>query len=126
MSMLRTNPECHGSRRYAVLLGARHARDLGYHREMLELDARCANITYLPILSRPDAEWRGPKGHVQALWRDRVVDSTWGATPTPDDTHVFLCGNPAMIAEMMELLERDGFRRHSRREPGQVHVEEYW
>jgi len=126
LSMLRTNPECHGARRYAVLLGARHARDLGYHEEMLELSCNCTNITYLPILSRPDDGWQGPSGHVQELWRAGHLERAWGSTPTPDDTHIFLCGNPAMIEEMMELLGAAGFRRHSRHDPGQVHIEEYW
>ncbi len=126
MSMLRTNPECHGERRYAVLLGARHIQDLGYHREMLELSQRCPNITYLSILSRPEGAWSGPTGHVQKLWRDGHVERAWGAAPSAEDTHVFLCGNPDMIAEMIGMLEEVGLRRHARHDPGQVHVEEYW
>ena len=31
-----------------------------------------------------------------------------------------------MIDDMTLLLEREGFREHARRQPGEVHVERYW
>jgi ferredoxin--NADP+ reductase len=37
-----------------------------------------------------------------------------------------LCGNPAMIEDMVALLADEGFREHSRKEPGHVFVEKYW
>jgi ferredoxin--NADP+ reductase len=43
----------------------------------------------------------------------------------PETTHVFLCGIPAMIDEMIAILGKDGFREHSPRDPGQIHVERY-
>jgi NAD(P)H-flavin reductase len=45
---------------------------------------------------------------------------------SPATTHIFLCGHPAMIEQMVELLEAEGYREHSRREAGQIHVERYW
>jgi ferredoxin--NADP+ reductase len=126
MSMLRTDPESHSSRRYAVLLGARHIRDLGYHQEMVELSERRSNLLYLPILSRPEGDWPGPVGHVQELWRQGHLERAWGGIPSAANTHIFLCGNPAMIAEMLQLAEEAGFKRHLRRDPGNVHIEEYW
>ena len=44
----------------------------------------------------------------------------------PDDTHLFVCGNPEMIENMVQLLSRQGFREHSKQLPGQIHVERYW
>ena len=31
-----------------------------------------------------------------------------------------------MIEDMVEILESDGYREHTRQQPGQVHVERYW
>ena len=44
----------------------------------------------------------------------------------PDSSHVMLCGNPAMIAEVGDLLKARGMRRHRRRTPGHITVENYW
>ena len=129
MSMLRTELECGGARRFAVLHGARHSWDLGYSSELYTMQRLCPNFAYLPIVSRPDAEplpWGGAKGHVQDLWTGGALARTLGFRPTPRDTHVLLCGNPAMIDAMTELLEAEGFRVHAPRAPGQIHVERYW
>jgi hypothetical protein len=31
-----------------------------------------------------------------------------------------------MIDSAVELLGQEGYREHSKREPGQIHVERYW
>jgi ferredoxin--NADP+ reductase len=80
-------------------------------------------------VSRPQEEaapWGGASGYVQDLWTGGALAQAWGFRPTPADTHVLLCGNPAMIEDMLRRLEREGFRVHDPRAPGQVHVERYW
>lgn len=130
MSMLRSRLQCGGARRFAVLLGARHSWDLGYHGELATLARACSNVTYLPTISRPSAEpvpWGGRTGYVKQLWTEGDLARAWGAQPTPADSHVFLCGNPAMIEEAARLLTAEGFTEHGRRNPtGQLHTEKYW
>ena len=129
MSMLRTGPAGWERRRFAVLLGARHSWDLGYHGELVTMSRLCSNFHYEPVISRPAEEpvpWTGRAGYVQDLWRDRALEQVWALSPTPDNTSVFLCGNPAMIDDMLGLLDEQGFRRHTRAEPGQIFVEKYW
>jgi ferredoxin--NADP+ reductase len=129
MSMLRTMMPTFGERRVAVLLGARHSWDLGYQSELVALARTHSAFTYHSIISRPREEpvpWSGPAGYVQDLWRERVLDTVWGIQPTPGNTAVFLCGNPAMIDEMVSILAGEGFREHSRKQPGEVFVERYW
>ena len=129
MSMLRTYLTAGTERRFAVLHGARHSWDLGYRSELSTLRRVCPSFTYLPIVSRPAeelVEWRGAQGHVQDLWDHGELAAAWGFRPTPETTHVFLCGNPAMIESMSEQLAVEGFREHSKKHSGEVHVERYW
>ncbi len=130
MSMLRTQLACGGERRFAVLHGARHSWDLGYRSELITLERLCSNVTYIPSISRPNNEpvkWAGQTGYVQDLWIRRLIDADWGFHPTPENTHVFLCGNPAMIEQIVKLLGTEGFSEHSRKNPGgQIHLERYW
>jgi ferredoxin--NADP+ reductase len=129
MSMLTTHLACGGPRRFAVLHGARHSWDLGYRSELTTLQHLCRNLVYRPIISRPadePAPWTGATGYVQNLWKGGGIAEAWGVEPTPEHTHVFLCGSPAMIDDMVALLSDEGYREHTRKEPGQVHVERYW
>jgi ferredoxin--NADP+ reductase len=129
MSMLRTQIPLEERRRLAVLHGARHSWDLGYGCELIALQKQFPTFTYIPIISKPEEElepWRHEAGYVQDLWTRRALDVPWGFRPAPENTHVFLCGNPAMVDQTSELLQGEGFREHSRREAGQIHVERYW
>lgn len=129
MSMLRTELLPADQRRFAVLHGARHSWDLGYTAELFTMQRLCPNFAYVPIVSRPGEEpvpWGGAKGHVQELWRSGAIERAWGFRPTPRNTHVFLCGNPAMVEEMTRLLREDDYRVHEPRAPGQIHIEKYW
>ena len=129
MSMIRTEIAAGLKRRFAVFHGAYHSSDLGYHSELQTLDAVAPNFTYLPILSHPQEEpapWKGHTGFVQKLWTDSVLDKAWGFHPSAADTHVFLCGNPLMIDEMTGLLTEEGFVKHSKKTPGQIHAEQYF
>jgi len=129
MSMLRSELACGDSRRFAVLHGARHSWDLGYTAELHTIRRLCSNFTYLPTVSRPTEElvpWGGATGHVEALWAGGALERACGFRPTPEDTHVFLCGNPQMIDDMIGLLMREGFRVHEPRSAGQIHFERYW
>jgi ferredoxin--NADP+ reductase len=129
MSMLSTHLMCGGPRKVAVLHGARHSWDLGYRSQLMTLQHLCANFTYLPIISRPNDEptpWVSPAGYVQDLWKNGAVAQAWGFTPTPANTHIFLCGAPAMIDETEAMLQGEGFKEHSKKEAGEIHVERYW
>jgi len=129
MSMLRTELEARDSRRFAVLHGARHSWDLGYTAELQTMRRLCPNFTYLPTVSRPAEEfapWGGATGYVQTLWAGGALERACGFRPTPEGTHVFLCGNPQMIDDMLALLRREEFRVHEPRAPGQIHFERYW
>ena len=44
----------------------------------------------------------------------------------PDKTVVYICGNPEMITDVTETLKRRGMKKHRRRDPGQITVENYW
>jgi ferredoxin/flavodoxin---NADP+ reductase len=129
VSMLRTHLDAEPARRFAVIHGARYARDLGYREELFHLQRDHANFTYLPVITRPgegDEAWTGATGHLQDFWRTSPLELAWGRRPAPDDTDIFLCGNPSMVEALQALLGEEGFREHTRTNPGQLHFEKYW
>jgi len=129
ISMIRTFITPGSSRRFAVVHGARHSWDLGYRSELSSLDRMVEGFDYVPIISRPGEEiipWGGESGYVQDVWKRGIIADLWGREPSPDNTHIFLCGNPGMVNDTQEMLAADGYLEHTRKQPGQVHLERYW
>jgi ferredoxin--NADP+ reductase len=116
----------------------RQNADLGYADKHRELEARYPNYHYVPM---PTREKSVPKRYLQDLLRDNDFSEKLGVTLSPDTSHIFLCGNPAMIGlpkevdgkqefpettGVVELLLQQGFSLDRRNAPGNVHSEEYW
>ncbi|MBC8402210.1 MAG: ferredoxin--NADP reductase [Candidatus Marinimicrobia bacterium] len=129
MSMLRTQLICGGPRQFAIIHGARHSWDLGYRSELITLANMCSNFTYIPVISRANQEllpWGGQQGYIQDVWEKHNFSKDWGVPVSPENTHVFLCGNPSMIDDMVAILQAQDFSEHTRRHPGTIHLERYW
>ncbi|HKX45294.1 MAG TPA: ferredoxin--NADP reductase [Planctomycetota bacterium] len=115
-------------RRFVTINGVRIQSDLGYRGELERTAAEDPSVVYVPICSRDDARagWPGLCGRVDAALEPRAYERLVGAPLAPERCQVFLCGNPDMIDTVQKLLETRGFRKHTRKEPGQVHFERYW
>lgn len=117
-------------RRIAVLHGVRHPSDLGYRDELEALQRFSrTKFLYIPVISRPTlagSSWSGRTGYIQDVWQTRDLETMWETKLTPQNTHVFICGNPAMIEAVSAILQSEGFTTHSRQKPGQIHIEKYW
>lgn len=120
-------------------VSVRNRTDLGYLRKHEQLAARFPNYHYLAM---PTRETDTPKRYLQDLINDGDLERSFGLAMTPATTHVYLCGNPAMIglpevaadgsAEfprptgVVELLVARGFTIDRRGAHGTIHYEEYW
>ena len=96
MSMLTTHLMCGSARRFAVLHGARHSWDLGYRSELMTL-ATPVQEPQLHPGHQPAARRAGSRGPARPATcricgRSGALDKAWGFHPTPENTHIFLCG----------------------------------
>lgn len=133
MSMLKTYRDTGRWRRFIVIHGARLCGDLAYRSELEQLAAKDPTVTYLPTCSRePDptgreADWYGLRGRVNVVLEPRAFRELTGVELSPENCHVFLCGNPSMIDEVSVDLVSRGFTAKDREHPdGNVHLEKYW
>ena len=125
----------HG-RTITLVHGVRYAADLGYRWELDGLAREDGfDLLYVPMVSRSEQDhfWTAEVG------RGRVTDllSTIGDTSCresplpsnldlaevssrlpPDETGVFLCGNPDMITDAKEILGAKGY--------AELYTEDYW
>jgi ferredoxin--NADP+ reductase len=128
LSMLR---EYHGKQRWksaAVIHSARVTADLGYDEELKSLAASDKSFRYVPTLTREplDSGWNGLRVRVQKLFEPELFREVFGRELTPENSRVFICGNPEMITQLSAQLAQLGFRPHRRKTPGHIHTERYW
>jgi ferredoxin--NADP+ reductase len=128
MSMLRSELVCNGPRQFVIVHGARYSWDLGYRTELTGLARHCGNFHYIPVITRPqeDVTWRGRSGYLQNLIASNAIETETGLALTPDNFDIFLCGNPGMIATVIEWAAIQGFVRDRGHDIGTLHTEEYW
>jgi ferredoxin--NADP+ reductase len=128
LSMYRTYRGTGRWRRFVMVNGVRQVQDLGYRAELEQIAREDDTFAYLPLVSRarPEDGWTGLTGRVQQLLDGDTCARLAGTALDPAGSHVFLCGNPAMIDALYVALEQRGFALHTHDKPGNIHFERYW
>jgi len=119
----------------------RYNEDLAYTEQQAVVSERYPNYRYITLTTR-EPENLENKIYIQDLITTGRLEEELGAPLDPTNTHVYLCGNPAMIGlpkwdddgsmtfpnevGVCQLLHERGFTIDHRRERGNVHYEEYW
>lgn len=119
----------------------RYKRDLAYTEQQSVVEEKFPNYSYVPLTTR-EPENEGNKVYIQDLVTSGRLEELLGSPLDPGNTHVFLCGNPAMIGlpkwdddgtmhfpdpvGVCQLLSERGFTIDHLKERGNVHYEEYW
>ena len=126
----------------------RYVKDLAYLGKHRLLERAHDNYRYLTLTTRePRNLERGHrhyvgKRYIQDYFASEDLEKDAGVEFDPTNTHVFLCGSPAMIGVpmhtrdeskrypesigMIQLLEKRGFTIDRLNDPGQIHFEKYW
>ncbi len=101
-----------------LLQGASRSWELGYEKELADLEHATRWFRYLPTVSRPqeDVTWERERGRVHEL----ILKSLDRFQCNPSDTTAYLCGHPGMIETGKKILRDAGFALDSIRE------ERYW
>lgn len=126
MSMLRSNA-LHRKGKIMIIHGASNSWDLGYQSELELLDVMMPNFIYYPTITNSDlevSEWNGDTRYIEEIWKDNTINKKIGTDTTPDNSHIFLCGNPFMIDSMSAEVKKNGFTEYSVDNlEGQLHFE---
>jgi CDP-4-dehydro-6-deoxyglucose reductase len=88
---------------YTLIFGVRYERSLLYREEFEQLARDHPNFHFRPTLSRPEPQWTGRTGHVQAHLSEAIGDRR--------DVNVFICGLKAMVDDVRSILKSSGFDR---------------
>ncbi len=120
------------------VVSVRYRPDLAYLATHRRLEKRFPNYHYLPLVTRDPSQ---EKLYVQDVIQRDLLAKEVGITLDPGTTHVYLCGNPAMIGlprweddrpvfpqpvGVCQLLAERGFDLDRSGHVGNVHSEKYW
>lgn len=122
ISMLRAPDLLQRFGRITILHGVRYMQDLAYRSEITKLiESGVYDLHYYAAVSREEGSGETiRKGYIQSFLEDESVPAE------QESDHIFLCGNPGMIQTVVGLLTRKGFKEHTRKSSGNLHLENYW
>lgn len=129
MSIIR-DPETYERYEHVVLVhGVRYKKDLGYseyiqhelpqHEYLGEMVQE--QLRYYPLVTREEFQNRG---RITDLLESGKLCADVGLPPLdPEHDRVMICGSPAMLKDLVEILEARHFKEGATWEPGQYTIE---
>lgn len=109
-----------------VVLGysVRDLSELSYQEVISNIEKqRAEQFCFLPFITRESVDGvikqRIPDGIETGIVEEKA------GIEINEHSHIMMCGNSVMIADVSECLEKRGLRKHRRREPGHITTEKY-
>ncbi|HVQ61940.1 MAG TPA: ferredoxin--NADP reductase [Burkholderiales bacterium] len=126
LSILKTEAPWRRFRQVVLVHAVRYAPELNY-RETIERLARehGEQMRAVSFVSREAAPGALP-GRVPAAVEEGRLEAAAGVVLSAGKSQVMICGNPEMVSDTSAALARRGMKKHRRRDPGQITVENYW
>ncbi len=120
ISMLKSSKIWEHPRKITLIHGVRYAADFAYRDFLEDLSRQRPDFNYIGVVSRERDTWSGQTGYVQDLLTQKII------VPDLNKDHVMLCGNPGMVQTVEAMLSAIGFQQHTKKAPGNLHLEKYW
>lgn len=80
---------------------------------------------YVPFVSREKSDYALP-GRIPAAIKNGKLEKRAGVNIEDGKSQIMLCGNPDMVKDAREMLEKRGLTKNLRRTPGSISTENYW
>jgi len=80
-----------------LYFGLRYSNDIFWKEYFEKLAMEHPNFHFSLVLSKPDENWKGQTGHITDILQKEIPDAS--------DSSAYLCGNPQMVEESMNILK---------------------
>jgi len=126
LSILKTEAPWQRFERVVLVHAVRRAEELSYRDRIQSLLARHAGqFVFVPVVSREHTDF-ALAGRIPKAIGDGRLEARAGIVLTAQSSRLMVCGNPEMVADTVRALQQRGLKKHRRRDPGQISVENYW
>ena len=126
LSILKTEAPWRRFKQVVLVHAVRRAEELT-HRESIEelMRGHREQMRTASFVSRETAAGALP-GRIPAALEEGRLEAETGVVLSAATSQVMICGNPEMVTDVSAALARRGMKKHRRREPGHITVENYW
>jgi len=126
LSILATDAPWRRYREVVLVHAVREAAELTYRDTIQSLmQQHPSQLRVVSFVSR-EASVGALNGRVPQAIADGRLEDAAGVALSAAASQVMICGNPAMVTDTVEALKARGMKKHRRRDPGQITVENYW
>lgn len=126
LSILRTEESWNKFKKVVLVHAVRYAKELTYQKTISELKEKYGErFIYVTYVSREDTA-NSLKGRIPESIASGTLQQKTGIEIFPKNSHVMLCGNPAMVKDTTIQLKNIGLKKHRRSSPGHITTENYW
>ena len=124
VSILKTTEAWQRFEKIVLVYSVRTAHDLAYQDVIAGINEAYQQFSFVPVITRESVP-RTLNARIPDALQSGQLEELAGIGMNPEDSHVMMCGNSAMIADVNKLLEQRSMRKHLRREPGHITTEKY-
>lgn len=126
LSMLDTEKPWQRFERVVLVYAVRTLSELSYQERIAQVQAaHPGQFVYIPFISREVSDF-ALAGRIPQAITDGRLEARAGIKFSAEDSQIMLCGNPDMVEATTNLLIERGLKKHKRKDPGQITVENYW
>lgn len=126
LSILSTAAPWRRFERVVLVYAVRTLSELSYQQRIHDLQLQHGSqFVFIPVISREQVEFALP-GRIPQRIADGSLEARADIRFSAEDSQVLLCGNPQMVEDTTQILLARGLKKHRRRDPGQITVENYW
>ena len=126
LSILKTEAPWRRFKKVVLVHAVRQAAELTHRDSIGQLMKRHREqMSTVSFVSREAAAGALP-GRIPAAIDEGGLEAAAGVVLSAQTSQVMICGNPDMVRDASAALGRRGMKKHRRRDPGHITVENYW
>ena len=126
LSILKTKDSWTKFKKVVLVHAVRYEKELTYQDTIRDIkDQYSDRFIYISYVSREETN-TSLRGRIPKDIGNGVLEKEANIQMNPNNTHVMICGNPAMLKDTTVELKKIGLKKHRRSSPGHITTENYW
>tara|TARA_Y100000741_G_scaffold303221_1_gene245097 strand:- start:153 stop:899 length:747 start_codon:yes stop_codon:yes gene_type:complete len=126
LSILKTKDSWTKFKKVVLVHAVRYEKELTYQDTIRDIkDQYGDRFIYISYVSREETN-TSLRGRIPKDIGNGVLEKEANIQMNPNNTHVMICGNPAMLKDTTVELKKIGLKKHRRSSPGHITTENYW
>ena len=126
LSILKTKDSWTKFKKVVLVHAVRYEKELTYQDTIRDIKNQYGDrFIYISYVSREETN-TSLRGRIPKDIGNGVLEKEANIQMNPNNTHVMICGNPAMLKDTTVELKKIGLKKHRRSSPGHITTENYW